>query len=133
MAKLTMSQENIHVDELEPGPIRQTELTPALVSRVKAIHLALDEVYPSSLADWLDDFRRDVHPEGEIVWWEGLAQCYLEYRDSRELSGVQRQIAFRILLNISMGGSPAMLLEDLAALPEGALAVLQAALQAHGL
>jgi hypothetical protein len=102
------------------------------VARIKNVHLALEEVYPSSLADWLDDFRRDLHPEQEVVWWEHLAVCYLTYRNKRDLSAKQRQTAFKILLSITMGAPPDALSADIAALPEGALADIQALLQEQG-
>ena len=127
-----MSQQNIRLDELEQGPVRHAEFPPALVARIKNVHLALEEVYPSSLADWLDDFRRDLHPEREVVWWERLAECYLTYRNRRDLSAKQRQTAFKILLSITMGAPPDALSADIAALPEGALADIQALLQEQG-
>jgi hypothetical protein len=128
-----MSHSNISLDELEPGPIRHAELSPDLVARIKNLHLALDEVYPSSLADWLDDFRRDLHPEQEVVWWERLAQCYITYRDRQDLNAKQRQAAFKILLNINLGVHPASLSADATILPEGALRDLQKSLRDHGL
>jgi hypothetical protein len=128
-----MRQQNIPLDELEQGPIRHPELSHALVARIKKVQLALDEVYPSSLADWLDDFRRDLHPEEEVVWWERLAQCYLIYRDERVLSASQRQPAFKVLLNISLGGHSDSLSADATILPKGVLGDLQALLREHGL
>lgn len=128
-----MSHSNIPLDELDPSPIRHAELSPDLVARVKDIQATFDEVYPSSLADWLDDFRRDLHPEQEVLWWEHLAQCYIAYRDPHDLNAKQRQAAFKILLNISLGGRPLSLSADAAILPEGALADLQTLLREHGL
>jgi hypothetical protein len=128
-----MIQANFAPDELEPGPVRHAELSPTLVGRVRNLQLALDEVYPSSLEEWLEDFRRDVHPEREVLWWERLAQSYLEYRSSRELSVEQRQAAFRVLLNLSMGGAAAIRSTDLTNLPEGAIADLQAIIRGRGL
>jgi hypothetical protein len=125
-----MSHSNISLDELERGRIRHAELPPALVARIKSLHSAFDEVYPSSLADWLDDFQRDLHPEREVDWWERLAQCYITYRDQQGLNARQRQAAFKILLSISLGGHPDPLSADAAILPERALADLQAFLRA---
>ena len=117
----------------EPSPIRHAELSSALVVRIKEIHATLDEVYPSSLAEWLDDFRRDLHPEQEVTWWERLAQCYLTYRNKHDLSAKQRHAAFKVLLNISLGGHPDSLSADTAILPQGALGDLGALLREHGL
>jgi hypothetical protein len=72
-----MSFKNIPLDELEPSPIRHTKLPPALVARINAVYLALHDVYPSSLADWLEDFQRDLHPErgGHLVGASGAVLC----------------------------------------------------------
>ena len=52
---------------------------------------------------------------------------------NRDLSAEQRQAAFKVLLNISMGNSPEMLSNGSAALPRGALADLRAILREQGL
>jgi hypothetical protein len=109
-----------------------TELPPALVARIIDLRLALDEVYSSSLEEWLDDFQRDVYPEPEVLWWERLSRSYLAYRDKRDLSAEQRQAAFKTLVNVSMGGRPEMLSVDLADLPEGAIEDLELILGEQG-
>lgn len=127
-----MRSKRIHLGELEPGPIRHADLPPALVARVKDLCLALHEVYPSSLADWLEDFQRDLHPEREIVWWERLTRCYLAYTGNRDLGAEQRQAAFKVLFNVCMSAGPEIFSNDLAALPNGALADLEAILREQG-
>lgn len=128
-----MSSKHIHLDELEEGPVRHAELPPALVARINDIRLALHEVYPSSLADWLDDFQRDLHPEQEVVWWERLTGCYLTYTGNKDLSAKQRQAAFKILLSVSMGVGPEMPSKDLAILPKGCIADLERLLREEGI
>jgi len=92
----------------------------------------LREAHPSSLADWLEAIQRDTHPEREVAWWERLARSYVAYTGKRELTADQRKVAFNILLNISLEGSPEMRSNGLASLPEGALAELRALLREQG-
>ena len=59
--------------------------------------LTFYEVYPRSLEEWLDGFRRDANPESEVQWWERLARCYTTYNQTNSLTGDQKQALFRIL------------------------------------
>ena len=128
-----MNRANIPLGDLEEGPIRHAELPPMLVARIKDLHTALAEVYPSSLTDWLDDFRRDTHPEQEVAWWERLARCYRTYKNAHPLDTDQRQAVFRVLVNVSMGTSPALLSADLAILPKRSSRDLQVLIQKYEL
>ena len=65
--------------DLHKGPIRHEKLPDELVSRVRAIRAGLLRVYPQSMELWLDGFKRDTHPETEVLWWEHLSACFLEY------------------------------------------------------
>ena len=56
--------------EVQQGPIRHETLPDELISRVRLIRAALLSVYPNSMEFWLDGFKRDVHPDQEIMWWE---------------------------------------------------------------
>jgi hypothetical protein len=116
-----VSKQRRKVDELKPGPIRHQELPPALVARIDWLRLTLDEVYPQSMEAWLDGFQRDLNPEPEVVWWERLAHCYVEYRQSHELSSSQKQAAFRVMIKLALGSAAEQVSTDLADLPGGAL------------
>jgi hypothetical protein len=72
-----MTKHRRRLDQLKPGSIRHEELAPALVARIEWLKLTLDEVYPQSMAEWLDGFQRDVNPEPEVVWWERLIKLAL--------------------------------------------------------
>jgi hypothetical protein len=60
-------QQNVHQQPPFPEEVRD------LFRQLKA---ALDEVYPMSLEQWEDGFRRDSNPEPEIAYWLHLAQTY---------------------------------------------------------
>jgi hypothetical protein len=86
-----MPKQRRRLDETKPGPIRHAGLPPALVARIERLHLTFGEVYPQSMEEWLDGFQRDLNPEPEVVWWERLAHCYVEYSHSQELNPQQKQ------------------------------------------
>jgi hypothetical protein len=90
--------------DLAKGPIRHETLSDELVSRVRAIRAALLQVYPQSMELWLDGFKRDAHPEKEILWWEHLSACFLEYFWTKCQNDKQAKSAFRLLLQIGLGG-----------------------------
>jgi hypothetical protein len=116
-----MPKQRRKLDELKPGPIRHAELPQALVARIEWLKLTLDEVYPQSMAEWLDGFQRDLHPESEVVWWERLAHCYVEYSHAQELNAGQKQAAFRVILKLALGSAAEQISADLTDLPPDAL------------
>ncbi len=44
-----------------------------------------------SMGEWLDGFQRDAHSEQEVIWWERLARCYVDYSSRKELNAQQRR------------------------------------------
>jgi hypothetical protein len=115
-----MAKQRRKLEDLTPAPIRHRELPPALVARIDWIRLTLDEVYPQSMAEWLDGFQRDTNPEHEVVWWEWLAHCYVEYSEGQEVSPAQKQAAFRVMMKLALGSAEEANV-DLPDLPAGGL------------
>jgi hypothetical protein len=52
-----------------------------------------------------------------MLWWERLAQCYVDDTRHHELLGAQRKPAFNVICKLALGASAA----DLASLPPDAL------------
>jgi hypothetical protein len=73
------------------------------------------------MAEWLEGFQRDLHPESEVVWWERLAHCYVEYSHGQELNSGQKQAAFRVILKLALGSTAEQVSADLTGLPPDAL------------
>lgn len=69
---------------LARGPIRQTKLSVGLARRIEKLRAEIHDVFPSTLAEWLDDFSRDSDPEREVLRWERLSRCYSQFRSTRE-------------------------------------------------
>lgn len=87
---------NVKVADLVSGPIRN-ELTPKQKARIKVIHEVFLEVFPATLEESFDDFRRDMHPDREIAIWESMAKTYLK-RVKKCPTLASRQALLRTLL-----------------------------------
>jgi hypothetical protein len=72
------------------------------------------------MGEWLDGFQRDAHPDQEVLWWERLARCYVQY-SRKELNAVRRKSAFNLICKLGLGASAEDLGADLGNLPRGAL------------
>jgi len=67
----------------------------------KEIQKPLAEVWPKTLAQWEDNFRRDSDPHQEIGLWCRIAERFVEFSKSEELNKAQRQECFAIMLHCS--------------------------------
>ena len=103
----------INPADIRKGPIRHEKLSDALVCRVRAIRAALLGVYPQTMELWLDGFKRDMEPEQEVLWWEHLSACFLEYFWTRSPDEKQAKTAFRLLMQIGLGGAAPLEFENL--------------------
>jgi hypothetical protein len=83
---------------LESGPIRHEELTPEQIQRLRKIHDTLNEVDPSDFDKMVEDFKRDLHPDREILIWEQIVAAYQSYCSTRRLTLPAKQDVLRILL-----------------------------------
>jgi hypothetical protein len=82
----------------QPGPIRHSELPPALIERIHRLEETFAEVYPLTHEEWLDGFKRDLDPENEITIWENIAFAYTQFLNSGDFGADARNEAFRLLL-----------------------------------
>jgi hypothetical protein len=67
----------------------------------REIQKPLAEVWPKTLAQWEDNFRRDTEPEQEIGVWCRIAERFAEFSKSERLNQAQRQECFAIMLHCS--------------------------------
>jgi hypothetical protein len=95
---------------LRPSPIRHVTLPPGLVTRLKLVHQTFGDVMHHSLADSIENFKRDATPSDEVAIWERMAVAFAELTHESEVSGAERHTLFANLLRISM-----MSAEELAA------------------
>jgi len=67
----------------------------------REIQKPLAEVWPKTLAQWEENFRRDAEPEQEIGLWCRIAERFAEFSKSEGLNPAQRQECFAIMLHCS--------------------------------
>jgi hypothetical protein len=104
--------ETAKISELEPGPIRHEQLTAEQLTRIQKIHETFREVNDASLEETIENFKRDVNPETEIVVWEQIAEAYTKYTSSHKLALEEKKAVYEILLLRSLAPEE-MVLENL--------------------
>ena len=70
-----------------------------ILRNIKSI---LDEVYPKSIEEWENGFRKDSQPEQEIAIWLNIASIYQQFTADKPLSFAERRDIFRVLVNCSI-------------------------------
>lgn len=83
---------------LKPGSIRHESLPESMIQRVKIVHHDLAEVDASSLEEWIGDFKRDAHPEKELLIWEKIRRIYVSYTATRKFSLEEKKEIFRVIV-----------------------------------
>lgn len=63
-----------------------------------------ENVDPTPLAKWIEDFSRDLNPDREIKIWEGMAQPFETFVAKRTLSIQAKKEAFQVVL-LRLGAS----------------------------
>lgn len=84
--------------EIQPGPIRNEQLSSELIDRIRRLQSVFAEVYPLSHQEWLDGFQRDTAPEKEVALWEQMAAAYATFVEANDVGPAARKEAFGLLL-----------------------------------
>jgi len=105
VAYLSMKGETrrMPIKEIKFGPLVHEQLPVDLIVRIRLIRAALLGVYAHSMEFWIDGFRGDAHPSREILIWERIAACYIEYVSMTGLTQKQRKKVFEIITGLSVG------------------------------
>lgn len=97
-------EKQVPLSELHPGPILHPTLPDSVIERIKAFKEILGDVDETSLEKTIDNFKRDTHPENEVVIWERIAstfQMFLSHNPTTDLA-IKKDI-FTVLVGASMG------------------------------
>jgi hypothetical protein len=86
------------------APLRHPPFGPDVRQRLEALRETFADVWPRTLEEWEDGFRRDTHPEQEIALWSLMAGCYRHFTDGRNLSAEQKQDIFRVIVTTVNNG-----------------------------
>lgn len=92
----------IDPNEIQQGPTLHDELSDELLTRIKSVHETFADVDGTPLTKWIDDFKRDLDPEGNISIWEDMQVAYNSYCNDGELPLETRKEVFKIVLMRSM-------------------------------
>lgn len=92
-----------HVSEIFLGPIRHETLPETLLIRIKIFQTILRDVFPVTLDEIIDKFRRETNPLNEVLIWERITATYLDATKDQILSLDQRKEISKFLLLRSMG------------------------------
>ena len=90
---------------------RHEPFSEAIRDYLRKIKEALDEVYPMTLHEWEDGFRKDTHPEKEMATWLRLAERYRIFTEEKGFSQAQRQEVFNVMLACTTSPKKELVLE----------------------
>jgi hypothetical protein len=69
-------KKQVRLSHLYVGSIVHPVLPDSVVERIKAFKEILGDVDRASLAETIDAFKRDAHPENELLIWERIASTF---------------------------------------------------------
>jgi hypothetical protein len=99
----------IEPSKVQLGPIRHATLSEPLLARIREVQRVFSEVYPRSMEEWSEGFRRDFEPEQEVAIWEAMASAYSSFTTNRTLAFEAKREALGFLLQRSAGDEQSVL------------------------
>jgi len=86
-------------------PIIHEKLSLNLLIQIKVIQELFYDFLPISFEDTVNDFKRDMNPEIEVLVWQRIAATYLMFIKNKVLFFESRMEIFFTLLEISFSNS----------------------------
>jgi hypothetical protein len=68
------------------------------MNQVKRLQKTFSEVDSSPLEKWVEDFKRDSHPEKELEIWEAMANAYESFTTTKNLTLDAKKEVFQVVL-----------------------------------
>jgi len=93
--------EQVSPSTLRLAPIRHDELSQELVARITKLHDTFQDVDPTPLSKWLDDFKQDQHPDREVEIYEAMARAYTAYCRGRDLTADAKREVYGVVIQRS--------------------------------
>jgi DNA polymerase III delta prime subunit len=87
----TASITSVPLKDLKPGPHQRQKLSAHNLSRIRVLHSVFREILHDKLEAWIDNFRRDINYEEEILVWETTAALLLDWMSSVGSSNISKQ------------------------------------------
>jgi hypothetical protein len=98
-----MAIKKVKLSEVELGPHQHATLPAELIERIKAYKQILGDADAVSVDEAIDDFRRDLNPEKEVVIWERIAHVFKNFTERHRISRLDRFEVLRVVLMLSTG------------------------------
>ncbi|MBO6185704.1 MAG: hypothetical protein J6O88_13625 [Chryseobacterium sp.] len=94
----------IESDQIQRNKIIHDTITSDQLDKIKIIQKTFQEVYPVTLKETIDNFKRDQNPDNEIAIWLDMSSAYENYLKSQtnNLDLTKKQEVFKLLLSRSM-------------------------------
>lgn len=101
-------------DRIKSPPLRHGRLPGKTLEAIRRIAGTLADVYPRTIEQWEDAFRRDADPEREVAIWTHVAATFRKCTEGKPLSLGQRKEFLRVILAYSMSpdGSAEVVLDN---------------------
>lgn len=95
---------NLDSDQIKIGEIVHDTLSADNLIKIKHIQSTFQEVYPSTLEETINNFKRDQNPDNEIAIWLDMSSAYKKYLMSKndKLDLPRKREVFKLLLSRSM-------------------------------
>lgn len=85
------------------SPVNNNQLSPKQLENIKTIHATFSKVYPISLHETTQNFKRDQNPDREIQIWMKMVETYKSLTKSGKYPAIEQQEeVFSVLLASTM-------------------------------
>jgi len=92
----------VSYSEIKISEIRHEKLSKELMLRITNLYYSIFIFLDSDLQKTIDSFKRDLHPNDEVIIWEFINLCLQKYFNETDGSDNKRDIISQLLL-FSMG------------------------------
>jgi len=92
----------VKLSELKESEIRHEKLPKGLMLRITNLYYSIFIILGLDLQKMIDSFKRDLHPNDEIIIWELINLCLQKYFNETDGTDNKRDIISQLLL-FSMG------------------------------
>lgn len=91
-------------ENIELSPVKDIEFSIEQLAQIDYIHNTFREVYPISLEETINNFKRDKNPDNEIGIWMNMVESYRPFAEKhkKENNLSLRKEAFKLILMRSM-------------------------------
>jgi hypothetical protein len=88
----------------DEGEIKHPPFSEEVRDYFRSFAATFADVYPGTVEEWEDGFRRDTHPAKEIAVWSVIERHFKHFTEGRWLSVEQKDDIFKVILACSVNG-----------------------------